>query len=69
MRHGGSIFKTDRGISVSETSSMHMANIFLDHWTVPFSILTYLLTENGPQFESKFFTIVRGYIGVKNPDN
>lgn len=29
---------------------MHMANFFLDHHIIPFGILSYVLTDSGPQF-------------------
>lgn len=36
-----------------KTSSMHVANIFIDNWIILFGSLMYLLMDNGSQFRSK----------------
>lgn len=58
--------KLTRAIKTSKTAAAHMANIFLDHWIVSFDISSYLLTDNGTRFRSKFFASICGYLGVKH---
>lgn len=60
-------FKLTPAIPTSKTISVHTENLFLDHCINPFGIPTYLLTDNGPQFVSKLFSSIRGYIGLKHP--
>lgn len=40
--------KLTKAIPIFEAPSTHMANIYLDHRIVQFSITTYHLTDNGP---------------------
>lgn len=40
-------------ILTSKTTTSHIANIFFDHWLTPYRPLTYLLFENGTQYDSK----------------
>lgn len=56
--------KPTRAILVSRTSFTPMANICLEHWIVPLGIITYLWTDSEPKFESKYFSLVFGYLGV-----
>lgn len=58
-------FKLARAIPTSETSSAHIANVFLKHWIVPFGIPKYLLAENKLQPVSTFFASICAYLGVK----
>lgn len=38
-----------RTIRTSKTTASNVSNLFLDHWIVPFEILTYFLTDTRPQ--------------------
>lgn len=58
--------KVARAVPVSKASSTHMVNIYLDHWITPSGIHNYLLINNGPSFERKFFTLVYGSLRVKH---
>lgn len=53
-------------MSTSKPHATHIAIFFLDHWMIPIGIKSYLLTENGPQFVSKFFASVCGNLRVKH---
>lgn len=54
-----------RAIFSSETTSVHIANIILDHWIIPSGISSFLLTDNGSQFASKLFATLCGIPGVR----
>lgn len=58
--------KVTRAIPTSKTASTHAANIFFEHWVIPYGIPKYLLTDNGPQFTSKFFAMICSLLGVKH---
>lgn len=42
-----------------------MANVFFDYWVVSYGIPSYLLTDRGPQFVSKFSVAICTYQGAK----
>lgn len=65
MRLDESLFQLARVISIFNTWSKLMANIFLDHRTVQSSISVYPLTDDGPQFVNKFIMLVCGYLRVE----
>lgn len=46
-------------------TATHVANMFLDHRIVPYSIRDHLVADNGPHFVSKFFATLCGFLGVK----
>lgn len=58
-------FKFTRAVPSSKMSSTHLANIFLDQWIIPFSILFYLLANHGTQFVNNLLANVCGYPGGK----
>lgn len=64
MRHDDRCFKLTRAILMSETSPTSMADISLHLKVVPLGILTYCLTDSGPRFGSKSFTLLCGYLDV-----
>lgn len=57
--------KLARAIPMSRTSLMLLANVFLGYRIAPVGILAYLLTADGPQVVSKFFTLVCRHLGTK----
>lgn len=59
-------YKFTRAMPTSGTTSAHLANLFVNRWVDPFGIPAYLLTDNKPQFEIKFFSSLRGYLGLKH---
>lgn len=42
-----------------------VATIFLENWITSYEIFTIMLTDNSPQFVSKFFTALFASLGVK----
>lgn len=58
--------KLTRAISMVKASFTHTANLFLEYRTVAVSILTYPLSDNGPQFGSDFFKLVCRYLGFNH---
>lgn len=58
--------KLTRAIKVSTTTSTTDATEFVHNWAIPHSIPTYLLTNNGRQFVSKFFAAVTVRLGIKH---
>lgn len=58
--------KLTRAIPTSKTTVSRLANLFLDHWIVPFGVPTYLLTDYVPKFGSKSFQSVSRKLGIKH---
>jgi transposase InsO family protein len=62
---------TDRYSKVTKTvplrvvTALSAARAFLDHWVYAYGAPLSLLTDNGPQFTSKFFQAVCAELGVK----
>lgn len=44
--------------STFKPSSTHTADTILDNWIAPFSILEFVLTDNGPQYVSKLIVML-----------
>jgi len=57
--------KLTRTIALSKTTAPHVAQAFVDHWVMPYGIPASVLSDNGPQFVSKFMGAVCGILGVK----
>lgn len=57
--------KLTREMPTSETSVMHIVNIFRDHWLNSYGIPVYLLTNSTTQFVSKCFPTMSALIEVK----
>lgn len=47
--------KLTRSITAVTVTSTNATHIFVENWIMPYEILTFLLTNNGPQFVPKFF--------------
>lgn len=50
---------------MNEVTSMNAATVFVDDLVIPCEIPTCLLTDNEPQFVSKFFAAITVLLGVK----
>lgn len=62
--------KETRAISTltkTSTSIAIRAILFFDHWIVPYDIPFHLLTANGTQIKSKFFTPTYPSLGARHP--
>lgn len=58
--------KLTRAVPTAKTSATQVANIILEHWIVPFDIPSYVLPDHGPQFVSKFFATICGFLDVRH---
>lgn len=52
-------------IPAKNTTPTRIADLFMEHWVVDFGIPSRVLTVNGPQLTSKFFSTLCRQIGVK----
>lgn len=50
---------------MTKTKAIHVADVFIDNWIILYGISNYLLSDYGPQFVSKFFGAICGFLGVK----
>lgn len=57
--------KTTRTFPIVKATSTHMATIILDNWILRYGVPNYLLTDNGAQFVSIFFTMLSLLLGIK----
>ena len=57
--------KLTRAVPSTKTTAPQVALIFLDNWVIPYGIPSYVLTDNGPQFTSKFFACLCAFLGSK----
>lgn len=57
--------KLTRAIVTAKITTTQVANIFLNHWVIPYGIPETVLPDNGQRFVSKAFTSMRAYLGVK----
>lgn len=64
MRDNGPMLQTDASSPYVQDIIYAHGEHFIDYWIVPFGIPTYLLTDNGPQFVSKFYALAYGHLGV-----
>ncbi|CAN8061912.1 unnamed protein product [Agarophyton chilense] len=51
---------------LGKTTATDVATAFLSHWVYPYDMPLYLLTDNGSQFVSKFFSHVCDTLGIKH---
>ena len=58
--------KMTRAIPMRSTTAASVAQAFLDNWVYPYGVPSYLVTDNGPQFASKFFEAVCTMLGVQH---
>lgn len=58
--------KLTRAFPTLTTTAAHDANVFINHWLIPYSTLAYHLTDYRTQFVSKFFATVCSLFGVKH---
>lgn len=58
--------KLTRAIPVTTVTSTCATTVFVDNWNIPHDILTYLMTEKGLQFVSKFFAAVTARLGTRH---
>lgn len=58
--------KLTMAIPLTTVTSTSAATVFVDSWAISNGILTYFLTNNGPQFVSKFFAFVTASLGIKH---
>ena len=58
--------KMARAIPMQDTTTKDVAQVFVEHWVYPYGIPNKLLTDNGPQFESKLFAAICQFLGVKH---
>lgn len=57
--------KLTRAILTPKPTAIYFPIIFLDHWVMPYGITTFVLIHNGPQFVSKFFSVLCGFLKCK----
>lgn len=55
--------KIPRAFILYNTTAPHAGNVFLEDWIIPYDIISYLLTDNGPQFVAKCFSSVCASLG------
>ncbi|CAN8067637.1 unnamed protein product [Agarophyton chilense] len=58
--------KLCREVPLRPTTAPVVARTFLENWAYPYGIPNYLLTDNGPQFVSKFFEEICRALGTKH---
>lgn len=58
--------KPTRSIPVVSVTSTAAATVSVENWIMRYDIPTYLLTDNGPQFDSKFFAAICVRLGLKH---
>lgn len=58
--------KLTRAVPTTQTTALHVASIFYDHWIIPYGIPDHLLTENSNQFVSKFFATLCQFLDLKH---
>lgn len=51
----GRYYKQKRAVATSGTSAMHVANLSMAHWPIPYGMQTYLITDSETQIVSKSF--------------
>lgn len=51
-------FKLAKGTPTTRKTTTRMANIFTEHWVASFGIRSIVLTDNGPDFTSKFLAAI-----------
>lgn len=44
---------------------MHTAKYFIDHWIISYGIQTYLLSDNGQLFVSRFFLAIDSFLSTE----
>lgn len=49
--------------------SQYLETVLLDNWILPYGIPNYVLTDNGPQFVSKYFMTLCLFLGFKKLTN
>jgi len=59
--------KMARSIPLRSTTAPVVAEAFLNNWVIPYGLPRILLTDNGPQFVSKFFEFLCTALGMKHP--
>ncbi|CAN8067066.1 unnamed protein product [Agarophyton chilense] len=58
--------KLTRALPLGKTTATDVATAFLSHWVYPYGMPLYLLTDNGSQFVSKFFSHNCDTLGIKH---
>lgn len=58
--------KLTRAIPLGDTGAESVTAAFLDYWVAAYGPPGTILSDNGPQFRSKFFQGVCSFLGVKN---
>lgn len=49
-----------------KTTASHVEDAFGDNWIIPFGIPNFLLSYNGPNFVSRFFASIWGFLRLKH---
>lgn len=58
--------KLTKAILTTKKKAATVARIFVEHWVANYVISFKIVTENGPQFVSKFFVAVCSTLGLNN---
>ncbi|CAN8065462.1 unnamed protein product [Agarophyton chilense] len=58
--------KLTRALSLGKTTATDVATGFFSHWVHPYGMPLYLLTDNGSQFVSQFFSHIGATLGIKH---
>lgn len=58
--------KLTRAIYVTTVPSPIALAVIVDNWVIPYGILTYLLTDTGPQFMPKIIAVATVCLDVKH---
>lgn len=54
-----------REIPLTKTTETHVAEAFIDNWIIPYGSKNIFLSDNGPQFVSRFSESICVFIGSK----
>lgn len=57
--------KLTKALPTAKTTATTVATTSLEHWVANFGILSKVVTDNGPQFTSKFFAALCTQLGIK----
>lgn len=62
----GSFFELTRATLIAKTTTGNVASIFLYDWIITYDVTSYILTDSGTQYLSKFFTTLYANLGTEH---
>ena len=57
--------KLTRAVPTAKITAPVVAAVVLEHWVIPYGIPNHILSDNGSQFVSKFFSALCAFLGAK----